>query len=107
MTAVIPVKQEFTTKGTEEKPGDTFRYLLTSTDETSQCHREAEGNSYEFSLKGNESTKISIPSSHGGVYRYELKQKIKKKRPDTPMMRRYMRSSCGWAARVKERTRRL
>lgn len=80
VTAVIPVKQEFTTKGTEEKPGDTFRYLLTSTDETSPMPQGSEGNSYEFSLKGNESTKISIPSSHGGVYRYELKQKIKKEK---------------------------
>ncbi len=48
VTAVIPVKQEFTTKGTEEKPGDTFRYLLTSTDETSQCHREAKETAMNF-----------------------------------------------------------
>lgn len=80
VTAVIPVKQEFTIKGTGEKPGDTFRYLLTSTDETSPMPQGSEGSSYNFSLKGDESTEISIPSSRGGVYRYELKQKIKKEK---------------------------
>lgn len=84
--ATLQVIQEFTVSDSSLKPEDTFTYELTALDGAPLPAQATDGK-VSFVLKGSETKSFDIVYEHPGLYQYELKQIVPKRKRDTPTMK--------------------